>query len=226
MSSSSRTRKNRDESSFIIGRFFRKTTAKRQSLYLQVKCRDPDMCLLINEERERIRKYFQKFSKKYIQTPIRRIGEVSKNGFIHHIHYQRKSYQAYAVMKSAVKKDADNLMYEYLVGKELNRYRSIFPNLVETYGLYHYRSEREWLLAKDMKMIDTEPKKMEYLQGLIHINDEQKSLHELLTFSCTDSKHIAILIENIKNPTTFADLLDYIIPADDFLCILFQVYFL
>jgi hypothetical protein len=225
MSSSSKTRKNNDGYASAISRFFRRTTSKRQSRYLQAKCRDPDMCLLINYERQKISEFFQTFSKKFIQTPIKRIGAVSVNGFIHHIHYHRDSYDAYAVMKSAAKKDADNLMYEYLVGKELNKYRSRFPNLVETYGLYHYRSETAWASAKDMKSITTEPKKMEYLQGLIHINDEENTLNQLLTFSCTHSKHIAILIENIKNPTTFADLLDDI-QEDDFLCILFQVYYL
>jgi len=184
------------------------------------------MCLLINEERERISRFFKTFSTDFIQTPIKRIGEPSVNGFIHHIHYHNDNYDAYAVMKSAAREDADNLIYEYLVGKELNKYRSRFPNLVETYGLYHYRSDDHWDRAQNMKSITTEPKKMEYLEGLEKV-DEEMNLKNLLTFSCENSKHLAVLIENIKNPKTLDSLLDEEdFKADDFLCILFQVYFL
>ena len=184
------------------------------------------LCLLMNEEREKIHNYFYNFSPRFIQIPIKRIGAVSGNGFIHHIHYRRKGYDAYAVMKSAVSADADNLIYEYLVGIRLNKYRSIFPNLVETYGVYHYNSEKVHTNARKMKLIDTEDVKNEYLKSLTRIDHKRMSLKKLLTFSCANSMYIATLIENVENPMTIEQLLEGSILADDFLCILFQVYFL
>lgn len=60
------------------------------------------------------------------------------NGKVVELQFQKDNYTAYAILKCSMKQTADNLSYEYYVGKYvINALLNIFPCFIETYGLYN-----------------------------------------------------------------------------------------
>ena len=123
----------------IIGRFMNKTKHRRKAMFLRAVCLDSGVCLAFGTYANEIKKHFGGFANfEYATAPIKRIGSPSANGFINEIQYDHRGYKAYAVLKSSVKPNSDNLMYEYMVGQYINKLNKRFPCFVETYGYYIY----------------------------------------------------------------------------------------
>jgi len=105
----------------IIGRFMKKTKHRRKAMFLRAVCLDSGVCLAFGTYANEIKKHFGGFVHfEYAKAPIKRIGVPSQNGFINEIQYEHRGYKSYAILKSSMKKTADNLMYEYLVGQYVN----------------------------------------------------------------------------------------------------------
>jgi hypothetical protein len=96
----------------------------------------PDKCVAVGSYSELIKHYFNGF------TDFSLIGEPttiasSNNGIILRIPYKKHGYSADCIMKLPVNQFADNLYYEYYVGKYfINRLATRFPCFLETYDIY------------------------------------------------------------------------------------------
>jgi len=146
---------------------------------------------------------------------------MSSNGFVHKIHYQRNNYHAYAIVKSSARSDADNLSYEYLVGKFLNRYQDRFPLFVETYALYSYVNESSWNHSRITKKVE----KSVFFKNINLITNEDTLDDEQIKNTCSNSKHLAILIQNIQNAKSLNYLLDEVLSNTmEVIFILFHIY--
>ena len=200
----------------VIARFMRKTKHKRTAEFLKTICSDAGVCTAFGTYSEAIKKHFGGFANfAYAQPPIKRIGGVSQNGFVHEINYLHRGYKACAVLKSARMPDVDNLMYEYIVGQYINKQNKRFPCFLETYGYYTYKSEKYWKKMEKKKMMDS----VAILKNLIP--------HKTIDYkiACAESKYLAILIQHLKDITSlFSMYQDLNFLTDDLLHVLFQVY--
>jgi hypothetical protein len=160
---------------------------------------------------------------------LRKIGAVSDNGFVKEIEYEHAGYKAHAVLKSATKPNGDNLYYEYLVGKFINRITQVLPNFVETYGVYKYNSDAEY---EEMKKLTATK---DALSGLSRIQtpsdqkleprEQYEKERDLLKTACKHSKHMAVLIQHVKDAKTLLDKCQEIGFVEyDLLSMMFQVY--
>lgn len=194
-----KTHKNKNtkkNASIKIKEFMIKTGDKRRSLFLKSICADSGVCLAFGAEINKINNFFDNFSNfEYVVSPVKKIGAVSNNGFVKEIKYEREGYDAYAVLKSSAKTNADNLMYEYEVGQYINKQNKIFPCFLETYGVYLYKDDASWEHAKDKATIVPNVLKNS-LQVLNKID---------YSVGCLKSKYLAIMVQHIKNATTFND---------------------
>ena len=151
----------------------------------------------------------------FARKDIRQIGKPSENGFVFEITNKTNGYTAYSVLKSAQETTSDNLMYEYNVGLYLNAINKFYPCFLETYGLFKYKSEREWKLFKESKKIF----KLSALQEALDLQPLDYAV------GCPESKHLAILIQHLPRPNTLEDLLDdTIFLNNELIGALFQLY--
>ena len=104
------------------------------------------------------------------------------NGVVTKIIYEKDNFKTVAVLKKSLKKNeqADNLFYEYIVGKYfINRIKNCFPCFCETYALY----------SDNMNL--NEPDKNEKL--VKNITDE------LLEKTCTEPQNFSVLSEYVNS---------------------------
>jgi len=160
-------------------------------------CGNSSQCISFGKMTTEITNLFKGFAGfEYAVGPIKSIGPLSNNGFVKQIEYLRNGYKAFAILKSSISPDSDNLIYEYLVGEKfINRYIKKFPCFVETYGRYFYKSNVEWT-----KMNSTYPIHISNLNGL----ELQKSVD--FNRTCRESKLASILIQHISGAKSVADL--------------------
>ena len=117
----SRTAKNKVVQGKKIARFMKNVNPhKRRAYFLKSVCSDSGVCIAFGKEYAKIKEHFDNFSFKYV-TNMKRIGKVSSNGFVDLITFENEGYVSNAVLKSSKKTTGDNLYYEYLVGKFLNK---------------------------------------------------------------------------------------------------------
>lgn len=174
----------------IIGRFMKRTKHTRKSAFLKSICADSGLCLAFGTRSDEIKKHFGGFVNfEYAIAPIKRIGNPSANGFISEIQYKHNDYIAYAVLKSSMKADSDNLMYEYLVGQYVNKLNKQFPCFLETYGYYTYNNNKAWAFLKDTKVINN----MDSIKNNITL---QKTTDYAI--ACIEAKRLTILIQHLK----------------------------
>jgi|688.fasta_scaffold09100_7 hypothetical protein len=120
---------------------------------LNVACKNPGNCLALGVYGSYIKQYFDNFRNlSLVDNPkIKRIGTASGNGFIIEVPFTKNSFTAYTALKCSAKPGADNLFYEYYVGKFfINNYLNIFPCFVETYDCYTFNDERSWSMLKNL----------------------------------------------------------------------------
>lgn len=226
------TKNTKKNASTKIKEFMIKTGDKRRSLFLKSICADSGVCVAFGMEINKINKFFDNFSNfEYVVSPVKKIGAVSHNGFVKEIKYEREGYDAYAVLKSSTKEDSDNLMYEYEVGQYINKQNKIFPCFLETYGVFLYKDDASWKHAKDNITIVPN-----VLKNSLRMLDKI-----YYSVACLKSKYIAIMVQHIKNATTFNDFYENAILRSksvprfnwdklisiynhEIVCILYQIY--
>jgi len=168
--------------------------------------------------------------------PIQKITTKSNNGFINQIYYSvdikrllnetevddedEYKAKAFAILKSAQSKKADNLLYEFLVGEFINIQNKRFPCFVETYGLYKYINDETW--KQMQKKYNEEIYKGTPLLGPETIT--KLSWNDYVT-ACSDSKYLALLIQHLDGLKTLDDKLSELnFKNKELLYVLFQIY--
>ena len=185
-----------------LNKFMHKTTQKRRARFLRAICADSGICIAFGQEDQKIKDFFNGFTKfDFVDGPVQRRGVPSANGFIHEIAYQKSGYNAYAILKSSSKARADNLHYEYIVGRYLNSLYKQVPCFVETYGLFSYVDTPSWKYAKDHAEIQPD----RFKQLLTKIPFTQNSLK----ISCIESTRISLMTQHIKNAETLQSTLNH-----------------
>jgi hypothetical protein len=185
------------------------TTLKRKSEFLKAICSDSGFCYALGKNRTKIFDFFDGFvGFEYVKPPIVAIGNPSSNGFVKSIRYERHGYTANAVLKSSTKSTADNLAYEFLVGMFLNKMGNRFPCFVQTYGLYYYKTNSDWMHARDTKRMSSNILKHS-LQLHTTLDKFKRDITNAIDDdACAFSKYAAVLIQHFPNVTTFGDYLD------------------
>lgn len=204
----------------IIKRFMiNQDPNKRRARFLQSICSDSGVCITFGKESDKIKKHFGGFiDPKYMKPPIKRIGKPSANGFVNEITYDNQGYTANAILKSTHTPEADNLLFEYLVGQFINEKNIFCPSFVETYAWLLYNDESKWKHVKNTKnnMTNIFTNALTVQPSIIH-NDNLK-------LACTKTKHLAILIQHIKQATPLSFKTSSKFFKNELLYVLYQVY--
>jgi hypothetical protein len=184
--------------------------------FLSALCADAGVCLALGNLTEEIKEHFQGFTTfAYVVPPILRIGEDSNNGFINQIEYVHRGYKSYAILKSAKTAEADNLLYEYVVGQYINKLNKLYPCFLETYGQYQYVDDYTWTELQNPRTTDINI----LTQGL-----EQKHYVDYNN-ACRQSQKLAILIQYLKNiKSLYSVSREPLFIQDELLGALFQLY--
>ena len=198
LSPSKTMKKNERSNRMKIASFMKsdKTRKKLRSIYIkEKKCVDPNICIAYDAiNRMKINDYFNHFvDLDYIDGNIKQIGEVSANGFVKEIKFTYDNYSAYAVLKSSVDYESDNLVYEYLAGQYINHLSNYYSCFIETYGLFYYKDDRSWEFFRDTPFV----LKNEFIEGL------ELETTDIINYSkaCQQSKRAAILLQYIHGAT-------------------------
>jgi hypothetical protein len=190
---------------------------------LKTICADSGVCIAFGYAQDKIKRYFNHFLDFRLVQSSKRIGEVSVNGFVFELAYKRKHYTSYAVLKNSANQSADNLVYEYVVGKYIDlEYSKYFPCLIETYGLFRYTNVQAYENAKQTSRLD--------LKSLVHIPERNGAVIDIDTFklSCIDSRQHCILTQHLKGVISLGDVMSgkaRLKNEMEIVYILFQVYY-
>ena len=227
--SKSKSRSKTQKAATKIQRFFKHTETPRKIAFLKAVCSDAGECVMFGREIGKIKRVFNDFKLDHTDsTQMRRIGEVSANGFVVELPFTRGGYTAYGVLKSSANARADNLFYEAFVGAFINKLNRFLPCFVETYASYVYEDENIYDKLKNGSSVN----KDDFVAGLI----ENKPLKyetfldvSLLKKSCEKSKYFAVLTQHIKNATDMNEQSWYLRKDKDFITVhlvnyLFQIY--
>jgi len=227
--SNTSTRKSKDSSSDMRSQKSNETRRQRASikiskmieksdLFLKTICSDSGMCIALGKKTEDINAYFKGFVNfEYALSPIKKIGKVSANGFIKEIAYEKAGYKSFTILKSAQNESADNLVYEYAVGKNfINDVNKLYPCFVETYGLYFYDNYDSWKIMKGVGPVD---------KGILKSLIKQDTVD--YKKACLQSQYASVLIQHIKDAKTLHDYILYGSPdfvKNELLHVLFIIY--
>lgn len=172
-----------------IGKFVNKTAK-----FLKLICANSGECVSFGKKMDEITAFFNGYTHfDFVVGSIRPIGVASKNGFVKEIQYNKDGYDSYAILKSSMRKDSDNLVYEYIVGTQfINHNLRKFPCFVQTYSHYFYKEDRYW----NNMLQNAELKTKALVNGL----ELQPSIN--WEKACSQSKYAAILIQHIHSAET------------------------
>jgi len=174
-----------------IGRFLNKTAT-----FLKLICANSGECVSFGKKIDEITAFFDGYTGfGHVKDAITSIGVPSNNGFVKEITYEKDGYKSYAVLKSSMRQNADNLVYEYIVGSEyINGLLQQFPCFVQTYGHYFYKDHTSWdiFLQEDKNSLSK--------KDLTDALEVQDSID--LEQACLKSNYAAILIQHIHSAKT------------------------
>ena len=208
LASEKATLKKQKQSVTRLRSFFRKTVFapdnrhKVRTKFLKSICSDSGVCIAFGKEEEKIKQFFDNFTDFKYNVSRRKIGAQSNNGFVYELTYERDDYLAHAVLKSASTRDADNLSYEYFVGKIINdNFLKKLPCFVETYGLYQYTIADDYKKMRNNTSVNS-------LQSFLSMFTETSVPPLSEKKKCLSSIVLCILTQNIKNAKTVKSMLD------------------
>ena len=129
---------------------------------------------------------------------IKRIGTPSANGFVLEIPFEKNRYKAYTVLKCSAKPSADNLFYEYYVGKYfINTFIKKFPCFVETYDCYEIKDESAWKSLHDNVINYPD------LNSMLNVKKINESDYHEFGESCLKNKLLCVLIQHFDKFYSF-----------------------
>jgi len=202
-----------------------------------------DVCSLIKQQQNILAKYMEYCTLDSLVN-VRSIGKPSNNGFNLLLTYNREfvldvgniNVESSCVLKSSKRKNADNLLYEYFVGRYLNkRINENFPFFVTTHGLYKYKSTNHYQYVLDnFNNIDInllkqsiELRQCKVIRNKLSEDDRKQQWRDWLRSSFDDPLRTCILIETVPHAK---GLWHYLNNNDDsfymysLIPVLFQVY--
>ena len=180
-----------------------------------------DTCAIIGNEQNDMFK-FMKYCRFDYMIKGNPIGEKTTNGFNFLLDYsrdyERTKLESSCVLKSSLKRpahlqDADNLLYEYLMGLALNRsINETLPFIVCTHGLFAYKSDLEYelMFGKYNRKQTIYNYTIKRAVDLLHIKNEEvydRNLVEWIKMSYKKPTDMCILIEAVPHAVSFFDLL-------------------
>lgn len=194
------------------------------SKMLTVACKNPDNCLALGYYGDTIKIFFDDFKNfSYVKMDqIKRIGTPSSNGFILEIPFEKSGYKAYTVLKCSAKPSADNLFYEYYVGKYfINNYIKKFPCFVETYDCYEIKDEKSWKSLRDNNINSPD------LNSILDLKQIKETDYAEFGESCLKNKLLCVLIQHFDKFYSFENeyKLHYSNIKHEIVNILYQVYY-
>jgi hypothetical protein len=194
------------------------------SKMLNLACKNPDNCLALGYYGDIIKTFFDDFKNfSYVKmNEIKRIGTPSANGFILEIPFEKTGYKAYTVLKCSAKPSADNLFYEYYVGKYfINTFIKKFPCFVETYDCYEIKNESTWQSLHDNVINTTD------LNSMLKLKKITETDYNEFGESCLKNKLLCVLIQHFDKFYAFLDEYrkNYENIKHEVLNILYQVYY-
>ena len=191
--------------------------AKRRARFLNGICFNSGECLMFGVESNKIKEHYDGFEGFKYLANSKKIGEKSVNGFVISLEYKRDGHTVNAILKSSTKTNSDNLYYEYLVGQFINEQALKFSCFVETYGLFKYNDNTHWKTTYKTPTVEN-------ISKLTNIS--QNAEIDNLKLSCTNSRHLGILIQSIETQITLYNAIttipEFIIA--DLIYTLFQIY--
>ena len=144
------------------------------------------------------------------------IGTESMNGFNFLLNDYREfksgpKVYCSSILKSSRNKNADNLFYEYVVGKYLNRYISNnCPFFVHTHGLFqHHNGTEDIFFNKHKRKQELNKNDVKQLLPLLNNNLKLNNTgrQQLFKLSYHEPQSLCILIESVPKPVTLHDML-------------------
>ena len=180
---------------------------------LQFSCNKSGVCLAFGKQTEKINAFFDNFTNFKYVTGVPKIFSEGNSNNVAELEYLKNGYKAHAVFKMSKSEKSDNLAYEYLVGKAVNKLMKKFPCFIETYGLYINDCKINFKGWKD---------------SLILLNEEKEDFYKK---SCENSSNLALLIQHLSDAKTLEESLkerksflerNYFF--SDLLIILYQIY--
>ena len=224
--------KSRKNAKRIIARTMEKNRSNIKTHYLKALCSDSGVCLAFGKKRNKIKSFFNNFSDfSLVKHNAKRLGEPSSNGFVYEIPYEKNDYKAHSILKTSINAQSDNLVYEYFVGKYLNNLGAYFPCLVETYGLYQYKSTKVWNTAKHSKEISNLNEFLTEVKLPDNFDFNDKSIINIIKDSCNQPMFQSVLIQHFHDVESLNDYIQLCNSMkgqdDDYtqLIALFHVYF-
>ena len=191
-------------------------------------CPDSDYCIGFGKETDTIRAFYDNFDFKYVDvTKIKRLGAPSVNGFVNELVYNKNGYETHTVLKSSSEADSDNLFYEGLVGKYINKQVLFFPCFIETYKICGHHTHLQTIDLQKNRPLHN---KLEFFEKNINsetYQDLMQSPVPSIETSCLAPTAMCILIQHIKRASTIRARIEH---ADRYYCYgtliqhLFQVY--
>jgi hypothetical protein len=197
-----------------------KMRSRSKANALHTICYDSNFCMAIGKSYNKILNFFNDFhSFAYVSENIHRIGKKSSNGVIYQIKYHHRDYDAYAVLKSSIDIQSDNLMYEYMVGMFLNRVIMRTLCFIGTFGMFKYNTQNAWNQVTENMNYNIDNKFL--MENLSNIMPKINTIQS----SCINSHRLCILIENIPSAKSLHDMKkrnDFI--QNDFIYVYYQIY--
>jgi len=170
----------------------------RSEKMIKIMCSNSGQCIAFGRKTAEINHLFKGFTGfDYVVGPVKALGQPSNNGFVKEIAYERNGYKSYAILKSSMNPNADNLVYEYLIGiKYINRILHKFPCFIETYGLFYYNDIAQW-------------RRMQGALPIYHTILQQLTLQNTIDYSrsCVEPHQATILIQHISGAKTLYEFL-------------------
>ena len=193
-----------------IQRFMKtpKVVERRVSLFLKNICSNSKTCIAFGIEQKKIYDFFDGYTnKEYIKLPILPIEQAtpSQNGFINKIEYVRDGYKSHAILKTSLKHSADNLVYEYIVGKFLNKMSKFYPGIMQTYALIEYGDDETY---NKMRMSKEAIQSKENLESIKwnRVDVDSSKYPELLHAACTQPLKYAVLTQHIQDSLSLSEM--------------------
>jgi hypothetical protein len=166
-----------------------------------------DCLLLNNKHRDKIKGLFDHFK---TFASLKSISHLPSGGNadVCLLTYNYHEYETKAIMKTQKSAKTDSLVYEFLMGKQINRYLSFLPNFLETYSLYEMDSGANKTLVS--------------LRNHFKYNNNPEQ--ELLQQEIDKTTRNALLLEYVHNSTKM-DLKNKDFVENDLIPVLFQIYY-
>ena len=210
-----------------IKKFMRKHQNKRRALFLKSICSDSGVCMAFGKESSRILKHFNNFSNfDLLSKPAKTIGNVSSNGFVKELTYERDGYVANTILKSSANNMSDNLIYETIVGMRVNDFGLKYSCFVETYGAYRYNLDHVYEEMKRHK--ETGVNFLRIGVANLELEDETNDLPKVMEMACEKPTQIAVMIQHLKDAVSLYDKLHSlhksVFVSRELLYVLYQIY--